>query len=154
RWQHAIPSERREGPDALDALIAQLQGFEAPAASWESEILPARLDNYDFTWLDDLCLSGRAVWTLLTVPAGNGAAQTAGAIRSTRVTLLPRRSAPLWTRAAPPATQSPTLSSRAQAVADHLREHGASFFDEIVDGTRLLRTQVEEALSELVALGL
>ena len=69
RWQHVIPGERREGPDALDAVIAQLQGFEAPAAAWESEILPARLDNYDFTWLDDLCLSGRAIWTRLTLPA-------------------------------------------------------------------------------------
>src|SRR6202011_3949161 len=32
--------------------------------------------------------------------------------------------------------------------------HGASFFDELVDGTGLLRPQVEEALAELVALGL
>ena len=45
-------------------------------------------------------------------------------------------------------------SARAQAVADFIREHGASFFDEFVDGTGLLRTQVEEALAELVALGL
>ena len=68
RWQHVTPGEQRQGPDALDAIIAQLQGFEAPAASWESEILPARLENYEFTWLDDLCLSGRAVWTRLTPP--------------------------------------------------------------------------------------
>ena len=68
RWQHVVPGERRQGPDALDAIIAQLQGFEAPAAAWEAEILPARLDDYDFTWLDDLCLSGRAVWTRLTRP--------------------------------------------------------------------------------------
>ncbi len=40
RWQHVVPSERRQGPDALDAVIAQLQGFEAPAAAWEAEILP------------------------------------------------------------------------------------------------------------------
>ena len=69
RWQHVIPSERREGPDALAALITQLEGFEAPAAAWEADILPARLDNYDFTWLDDLCLAGRAAWTRLTAPA-------------------------------------------------------------------------------------
>ena len=66
RWQHVVPSERRQGPDALAAMITQLEGFEAPAAAWEAEILPARLDNYDFTWLDDLCLAGRAVWTRLT----------------------------------------------------------------------------------------
>src|SRR5262249_20342505 len=32
--------------------------------------------------------------------------------------------------------------------------HGASFFDELVEGTGLLRTEIEEALAELVALGL
>ncbi|HEX6827804.1 MAG TPA: ATP-dependent DNA helicase, partial [Burkholderiales bacterium] len=46
------------------------------------------------------------------------------------------------------------LSPRAQAVADCIREHGASFFDELVDATGQLRTQVEEALAELVAVGL
>jgi ATP-dependent Lhr-like helicase len=156
RWQHVIPGERREGPYALDAVIAQLQGFEAPAAAWESEILPARLDNYDFTWLDDLCLSGRAIWTRLTAPANAASASNPGPIRTTPVTLLPRRSASVWTRAAQTTTTPATVtaSSRADAVAQYLREHGASFFDEIVEGTRMLRTQVEEALAELVALGL
>ena len=35
-----------------------------------------------------------------------------------------------------------------------LRTHGASFFEELVEATGLLRPQVEEALGELVALGL
>jgi ATP-dependent Lhr-like helicase len=69
------------------------------------------------------------------------------------VTLLPRRTAPVWTRLAPVAAEMPAASSRARAVAEFLRAHGASFHDEIVDGTRLLRTQVEEALAELVAQG-
>jgi ATP-dependent Lhr-like helicase len=46
------------------------------------------------------------------------------------------------------------LSSRAKLLAQYLGAHGASFFDEIATGTRLLRTQLEEALGELVALGL
>jgi hypothetical protein len=33
RWQHLLPNDRREGPDALDAVISQLQGFEAPVAA-------------------------------------------------------------------------------------------------------------------------
>ena len=45
-------------------------------------------------------------------------------------------------------------SARAQAVLDCLRAHGASFFDEMAAGSGLLRPQVEEALAELVALGL
>jgi len=155
RWQHVSPGEQRQGPDALDAIVAQLQGFEAPAAAWESELLPARLENYEFTWLDDLCLSGRVVWTRLAPPTPSAAAGSANVIRTTPVTLLPRRSAPLWTRAAPAAPVEPSqqTSSRAQLVVEFLQAHGASFYDEIVDGTRMLRTQVEDALAELVALG-
>lgn len=41
----------------------------------------------------------------------------------------------------------------AQAVYDFLTQHGASFFAEIVNGAKLLRAQVEEALAELAALG-
>ena len=154
RWQHAAPGEQRQGPDALDAVIAQLQGFEAPAVAWEADLLPARLADYDFTWLDDLCLAGRAVWTRLTPAAANGSAGGASVIRSTPITLLPRRSASVWARVAPKtAADAAAIGSRAALVADFLRAHGASFFDEIVDGTRLLRTQIEDALAELVALG-
>ncbi|HET8876996.1 MAG TPA: DEAD/DEAH box helicase [Casimicrobiaceae bacterium] len=150
RWQHVAPDDMRQGPDALDAIIGQLQGFEAPAAAWESEILPARLSDYEFTWLDDLCLSGRAVWARLT-PSSGGATNV---IRTTPVTLLPRRSAATWIAAAPSGDEDAVAASaRAQAVAAFLRANGASFYDEIVDGVHLLRTQVEDALAELVALG-
>src|SRR5262249_44649250 len=154
RWQHVIPSERREGPDALAALVAQLEGFEAPAAAWEAEILPARLDNYDFTWLDDLCLAGRAVWARVSAPA-RVAAKNAGPIRTTPVTLLPRKHASIWTRAVPVSAPDPApITPRGQTVAEYLKHHGACFYDEIVEGTGLLRTQVEDALAELVVVGL
>jgi ATP-dependent Lhr-like helicase len=39
-------------------------------------------------------------------------------------------------------------------MAEHLQAHGASFFDEMLTGTRLLRSQAETALGELVAAGL
>ncbi|MEO5700185.1 MAG: DEAD/DEAH box helicase [Casimicrobiaceae bacterium] len=152
-WQHVLPETRRQGPDALAAVIADLQGFEAPAAAWESEILPARLEDYEFTWLDDLCLSGRAVWTRLTVPAQAG--MSAGPIRSTPIALLPRRSAPVWMRLAIEVDRpAPMLSSRGESVRAYLAAHGASFFDEITDGVRMLRSHVEDALAELVATGL
>ncbi|HTS20839.1 MAG TPA: DEAD/DEAH box helicase [Casimicrobiaceae bacterium] len=153
RWQHVIPAERREGPDALAALLTQLEGFEAPAAAWEAEILPARLENYDFTWLDDLCVSGRAAWTRLTAPS-RVSGRHAGPIRTTPVTLVPRRSLALWNRAVPVAGETSSASARAQRVADYLKSHGACFYDEIVEATGMLRTQVEDALAELVVLGL
>jgi ATP-dependent Lhr-like helicase len=155
RWQHVAPGEQRQGPDALDAIIGQLQGFEAPAAAWEAELLPARLENYDFTWLDDLCLAGRTVWTRLTPPANAASGGAANVIRTTPVALLPRRAAPLWTRATPMADANVApAGARSRAVADFLQASGASFFDEIVDGTGMLRTETEDALAELVALGL
>ena len=42
-WQHVTPDERMEGPDAVAAVISQLEGFEAAAAAWEAEILPAHV---------------------------------------------------------------------------------------------------------------
>jgi ATP-dependent Lhr-like helicase len=40
RWQRLAPGEQMEGPDAVAAVIAQLEGFQAPAIAWETEILP------------------------------------------------------------------------------------------------------------------
>jgi ATP-dependent Lhr-like helicase len=49
--------------------------------------------------------------------------------------------------------QATLLSSRAQAVVDALSAHGALFFDELIDAARLLRTELEDALGELVSAG-
>jgi ATP-dependent helicase Lhr and Lhr-like helicase len=59
-WQHL--DQKKEGITALENVLKQLEGFEAAAASWEGDILPARIADYDHTWLDMLCLSGKIVW--------------------------------------------------------------------------------------------
>ena len=59
-WQHVATASRVSGPEALPAVLAQLEGFEAPAALWEAEVLPARVKDYAASWLDDLCTSGRS----------------------------------------------------------------------------------------------
>ncbi len=46
-WQHATPDSRLEGRAGLLQVLEQLQGIEAPAAEWESQILPARVAGYD-----------------------------------------------------------------------------------------------------------
>jgi ATP-dependent Lhr-like helicase len=77
-------------------------------------------------------------------------------VRATPIALLQRRNLEAWIALAGRSTdaQPPALSSRAQLVAEHLAAHGASFFDELLSGTRLLHVQLEEALGELVATGL
>ena len=59
-WQRVKPDDRREGDEALAAVVAELEGFAAPAAAWESEILPARIVGFTPDMLDRLCLAGRA----------------------------------------------------------------------------------------------
>ncbi|MGH7291497.1 MAG: Lhr family ATP-dependent helicase, partial [Myxococcota bacterium] len=159
-WQHLAPDAQVSGPDALAALLGQLEGYEAPAAAWESEILPARVAGYEISWLDDLSRAGRVVWARLrSAKAGQAGApaqpSSAGPVRATPVVLLQRRHLGEWSALGGlPAGVEPALSSRARAVADHLRDRGASFFDELLEGTRLLHAELEDALGELVASGL
>ncbi|WP_130617166.1 DEAD/DEAH box helicase [Dyella amyloliquefaciens] len=150
-WQHAAPGARLTGPDALPAVLTQLEGYEAAAGAWETEVLPARIDDYSITWLDDLCRAGRISWSRLR--SGNGGGS--GPVRATPIVLLPRRSVPVWASTAANAgeVQDTPVSSRAQAVLDTLRDEGALFFDELMHATHLLRTELEDALGELVAAG-
>ena len=155
RWQRVAADARMQGPDAVEVIVAQLEGFEAPAGAWETEILPARIAEYEPSWLDDQCLAGRIAWARLRPRNGraNGSERSPAPVRTTPITLLARRHAPLWTSLSP-APDASRPSARAQMVVECIRAQGASFFDELVEGSGLLRSQVEEALAELVALGL
>jgi len=148
-WQRVAPGNRWEGRDALPDVLAQLEGYEAPAAMWEAEILPARITDYATSWLDDECTAGRSLWMRLRPAPGGGVTS----LRSTPVVLLPRRHAAMWSRLAPAWADDAGMGSRAQRAAAYLAEHGASFFEEMREGTRLLKTELEEALAELVVRG-
>ncbi len=155
-WQRVSAGARMEGPDAVAAVVSQLEGYEAAAAAWETALLPARVTGYDPGWLDDLCLAGRVVWTRLDGPRPSAErSQGPAPVRSTPVALMTRKNLALWTSLVRPANgESLRLSSRAQQVADTLAQHGASFFDDIAAGLDMPRTFVEDALRELVAAGL
>jgi ATP-dependent Lhr-like helicase len=150
-WQHVDEEARLEGPEALSLALDGLEGFEAPAGAWETEILPARLSDYEPSYLDRLCLSGRIAWARLIPPAPKGRAATP--IRSSPVALLERRRLGDWMSVAAPA-EPPQPSPRALAALEALQAQGALFFDELSEASRLLRTELETALGELAALGL
>ena len=161
-WQKVAPDHQMEGPESLKAIIDQLEGFEAPAAAWEGELLPARMVEYDPAWLDALCLSGEVVWARLTPLSRSAAVESgertrgSGPVRNTPIALLRRKNFAFWSSVFPqpaPATTS-EFSTTTQMVYDYLMTRGASFFTDIVENTKLLRSQVEEALAELVANGI
>jgi ATP-dependent helicase Lhr and Lhr-like helicase len=151
-WQRVAPDARMQGPDAVAAVLTQLEGYEGPAGAWETEILPARINEYEPAWLDEHCLAGRFAWARLATRTGD-AQRGATPVRTTPIVLLARRNARVWSSFVERPDPS-RLTAKAQDVVSCLQDHGASFFDEIVETSGLLPTQVEEALAELVALGL
>jgi ATP-dependent Lhr-like helicase len=55
-WQHVATGSRLTGESGVLEIIDQLQGFETAAAAWEDEILGARIEDYQPSYLDNLCL--------------------------------------------------------------------------------------------------
>ena len=159
-WQRVEPRTRADGLDGLAGVIELLEGFQAPASAWESELLAVRVGSYDREWLDRLCSMGRVAWARLSPPTTGAGAESrvrrGGPVASTPVALLARRNLALWQQlyGEPGEPAEPRLSGQAAAVRDCLAARGALFFSELVDGTGLLPTQLEAALGELVAQGL
>ena len=151
-WQHTTAATRLHGPEGLFEAIAQLSGFEAPAAAWEAHLLPARIGPYQSAVLDQLLVAGRCSWLRLT-PKQTLSPRTAGTLKNTPIAVMPRAETGAWlaaiVRGEPTAPQGV-----AGVVWRHIIENGASFFDDIVNDTNVLRTECENALDELAALGL
>jgi ATP-dependent Lhr-like helicase len=145
RWQRVEPAVRAEGMDGLAAVLDQLAGFEAAAAAWEADILPARMARYDPTLIDMLSLAGRLVWGRVSRSAAASAP-----IRATPMVLAPRESFHLWHAS----NTVDALGVAATKVHALLAERGALFFHEIVSASGLPSAHVEDALGELVGAGL
>jgi ATP-dependent Lhr-like helicase len=142
---HGIGSARR-GADALLDAIEQLQGAPLTASVLEREILPSRVGDYQPSMLDALMAAGEVVW-IGVEPLGD---------RDGRVALyLTDHFARL---ARPPSTgdrKSEEPRDRAADVLEYLREHGASFFSAIHQGTgEGFPQETVDALWDLVWRGL
>jgi ATP-dependent Lhr-like helicase len=137
------------GPEALTTLLGQLEGWEAPAAAWESELLPARMENYEPLWLDQLSQAGRCRW--LRLGAREGA--WGGSIRTTPIALINRIHLRHWR---PEGASQPdaSLSGDARRVFGALEACGALFLDELSARAGLTPALAEAALAELVRCGL
>ncbi|HEY1434313.1 MAG TPA: hypothetical protein VGG65_03000, partial [Thermoanaerobaculia bacterium] len=145
-WQHADPEHLLEGPRGVATVLAQLAGFEAPAAAWEASILPARVRGYKREWLDQLTASGEVVW-------GRFWGAGASAIRRTPITFAPREDLESWMTLASAGEPLAEPAGTALEVLEALRRRGAMFLGELARQTRQPEAFVEEGLKELIGLG-
>jgi ATP-dependent helicase Lhr and Lhr-like helicase len=159
-WQHVAPSTQLLGERGTLEAIRQLQGFEAPANSWERQILKRRIADYDPAILDQLCLTGVAGWGRLSPHPATLESATAAKRRVTPTSVAPItffvREDSEWmiSRRETGEAETTGLSAAATAVLQFLRQRGASFFADIVRGSGSLKSEIEAALWELVAAGL
>ncbi len=150
-WQHLTAESRLHGPRGVREVIAQLQGLEAPAAAWESQILPPRIAGYRRDWLDENCLSGEVVWGRTSVPEPSPGESPARPTRAAPIGLLLRSDLGRWLR--PRGADPENLSSAAGKVLGLLERGGAQFFAELQARSGLLPAALEDALWELTARG-
>ncbi len=154
RWQHVTPESRVEGRGGLLEVLEQLQGIEAPAAEWEAQILPARVEGYDPRWLDELCLSGEIVWGRLS-PRAERPGRSGSPSPSTPLAFVVRDDLVTMLRAVRAGAAAPEPRAGAPAdVLDALRSRGACFRPELAPVTGRLPAEVDEGLWDLVARGL
>jgi ATP-dependent Lhr-like helicase len=149
-WQGL--DEPSQGVAALERVMLQLEGVSLSAGSWEEEILPARLQPYFSTELDELCSSGKLAWLRLLSPDVKENKRKNPAVKSTPLAFVFRPNLSVWCQSETAVPEG--LSATAAKVLDVLKQWGASFFDDLQQQTGLLRTQLETALGELVAWGL
>ncbi len=164
QWQRAAPGARLHGEAGLLEVVKQLGGFEAAGSAWESQILRVRMAKYQPEWLDRLCLSGALMWGRLTphprlmqeLSVGHG--RRVVPTRVAPVSLFAREDASVLLATTGEELSRLDLSSKlsapAQAIRRCLQDRGASFFSELLHGTRLLASEVEDGVWELVAAGL
>ncbi len=149
---HGLDTEHRpEGPEALSKVLELLDGYEAPAAAWESDILPARVNDYDFFWLDVLCLSGKLVWGRFRNEENGNGGKSSNPIKTSPVSITAREHISLWRCFLKEGSDN--LSNNAQTIFDLLTKEGASFYDDILKKSELMPGQLDEAMAELVSNG-
>jgi ATP-dependent Lhr-like helicase len=126
RWQGVtVP---RRGLDALLDTIESMQGAAVLASELESEILPARISDYQPGYLDTLMASGEVTWVgVEQIGDRNG---RIAVYLTESLSLLQLPEAPSGTPASATVADS-SNSERREKIAEFFAHHGASFFSEI-----------------------
>jgi ATP-dependent Lhr-like helicase len=157
RWQHVEPATRLVGLDGLREVLSALDGVELPAGAWESHVLASRIEGYDPSLLDMLCLSGEVAWARLSPPSrmvDGGPPQLSGA---TPISIFLREHHSAWQQdcgdeGAPPSRCA--LRGASRDVLAALEQRGPSFLNDLAAQCNLDRDALRYAVGALVACGL
>jgi ATP-dependent Lhr-like helicase len=155
-WQHVDPAHRLSGVDGVRAIIGRLDGFEVPGRAWERAILPSRLDRYEPSMLDMVCLTGEVAWGRLSPPGPPKGGHYLGHLR---VALFLREHADAW-RSLGPAPNAGTPSAEqgldegARRVLQALRDRGAAFLRDLAQACQMTETDAAVAIASLAIAGL
>lgn len=158
-WQHIALGTQLSGDHGLLEIIDQLQGFEAPANTWETQILAKRVTDYSKDTLDRLCLTGAIGFGRFSPLSKSPEGKPSKRIRpmsTSPITFFVREDAN-WI---PPKAEFPIendlvqLSNPAKNIYYFLKQRGASFFPDIVRHVHHLKSEIETGLWELLTAGI
>jgi ATP-dependent Lhr-like helicase len=145
-WQGCTAATRRNGPRGLAARLSQLAGSAHCADDWDDAVLRARVDQYRPELLDQATLSGEFVWLRLW-------GSWRGPLSKAPLSIVPRQDLPLWLQLPLERPDAAGLGSAAATLRELLEQHGASFPTDLQTWSRLLPSQLEDGLAELIGTG-
>ena len=143
-----------EGPDAVGAILRAARGLRSRGERLGNRDPAERISEYEPAWLDEQCLAGRFVWTRLAAAARESASAAPRRCAQRPSCCSRAATCALWSALsgapdAGAAVGAPRSASRGTSRATAPPSSMSS-----AHGSGLLPTQAEEALAELVALGL
>ncbi len=156
RWQHVAPGTQLRGERGLLTVIEQMQGFEVGAASWERDVLSARIAEYSPRTLDVLCHSGEVAWLRLSQKALRDPQQRgAGPSALTPISIVQRGDLPwlLQAHAIDQSASRPATGPLADVLVA-LESQGAQFTADLEIATGRMPGEVTESIWEGVSRGL
>ena len=142
---------KRAGVNGLFEAVSLLQGYDLAAVCWERDILPARIEGYRSTWLDELCLSGDIAWGRL-FPPKREVDSPALLTRVMPVSLFLRIDLG-WLSNEARNEDEDSLSDAAQEILETMKRRGAVFASDIQQQLRIGSCELNDALGELVSRG-
>ncbi|MBX3461563.1 MAG: DEAD/DEAH box helicase [Planctomycetes bacterium] len=146
-WQHATAGTRRAGPRGLHDTLQQLATATFPCREWEHDVLPRHVGECRRDALDQVTLSGEFAWLRLWGP-------WRGPLSKLPLSIVPRAELALWLELPWERAEPGQLGANARTLHELLATRGALFPTDLQAQSRLLPSQLEEGLGELIGMGL